>query len=282
MSATRETSWNSRVPFNRPFEPGPGDIQSRRPFPELSDGYAQRNIGNSIYHSLQARFEKMFSNGLSLITAYTWSKSIDDASSDYGSGVLDVRNYHLNRGVSDFDHPHRFTARVHLRAAVRQGETFLGDARRSGDALALGGWQLGGILPFQSGDPFTVVASGDNANVGSYTQRPNRIASGDGGQSDHRRWFDPAAFTDPAQYTFGNSGRNILRTDSYANWDASLVKHFQIRENIRLQLRGEFFNVLNHPTFGGPENDIHSSHCRQGSSHASDPRVGQVALKLLF
>ena len=93
--ANKGSKLELRVPFNPPFDPGPGDAHARRPFPDLSEGYAQRNIGNSVYHSLQVKFEKMFSQGLGLLGAYTWSMSIDDASSDFGSGILDVRNYGL-------------------------------------------------------------------------------------------------------------------------------------------------------------------------------------------
>ncbi len=275
------TKLESRVPFNRPFEPGPGDIQSRRPFSELTDGYAQRNIANSIYHSLQVRFEKMFSNGLSLISAYTWSKAIDDASSDFGGGVLDVRNYRLERAVSDSNHPHRLAVGYVYELPIGRGKPLLGRVHPVVDAV-LGGWQLGGILTMQSGDPFTVGISGDYANVGTYSQRPNRIASGKVSDPTIEKWFDPTAFAPPAEYTFGDSGRNILRTDAYANWDASLLKHFRIRENMKLQLRGEFFNVLNHPTFGRPDTDLNSPTVGKVFYTNSAPRVGQIALKLLF
>ena len=95
-------------------------------------------------------------------------------------------------------------------------------------------------------------------------------------------WFDTSAFAVPAEFTFGNSGRNILRTDALKNWDCSLLKNFAIRENVRVQLRGEYFNVLNHPVFGTPDSNLASNTFGRVFSQANSPRVGQVALKLVF
>jgi hypothetical protein len=279
--ANKGSKLELRVPFNRPFDPGPGDVQARRPFSDLSEGYAQRNIGNSIYHSLQVKFEKMFSQGLGVLAAYTWSRSIDDASSDFGSGILDVRNYRLERAASSFDQPHRLSVGYIWELPFGRGRRLLANVNKAAD-LVLGGWQLGGIVLLRSGSPFTVGMSSDVANVGTWWQRPNRITSGEVSSPTIDRWFDPAAFAAPPDYTFGNSGRNILRTDAYRNWDFSLLKNFPIRERVTLQLRGEFFNVLNHPTFGGPDDDINSPNVGRIFSTASAPRIGQVALKLMF
>ena len=162
-----------------------------------------------------------------------------------------------------------------------KGRRFLGNASRAVD-LVLGGWQLGGILLLRSGNIFTVGMGGDVANVGTWWQRPNRLRSGEVSNPTIDRWFDPTAFEVPQEYTFGNSGRNILRRDAYQNWDFSLLKSFPIRENVRLQLRGEFFNVLNHPSFGTPNNNINSPNVGRVFWTASAPRIGQVALKLMF
>jgi hypothetical protein len=148
--------------------------------------------------------------------------------------------------------------------------------------LLLGGWELGGIIAFQSGDPFTVGMSGDVANVGTGYQRPDRIASGKISNPTVDLWFDASAFAAPSLYTFGNSGRNILRTDTLKNWDFSLLKNFALHESVALQLRGEFFNVLNHPVFGTPDTDLTSNTFGRVFSQANSPRVGQVALKLIF
>ena len=84
--------------------------------------------------------------------------------------------------------------------------------------VIVGGWELGGIVELRSGDPFTVGMSGDVANVGNGLSGPNRIASGKASNPSVDSWFDPSAFATPAPYTFGNSGRNILRTDALENW----------------------------------------------------------------
>ena len=120
------------------------------------------------------------------------------------------------------------------------------------------------------------------ANTGSGPQRPDRIASG---RLDHPtidKWFDTSAFVLNAPYTWGNSGRNILYTDGLTVWDASLLRNFSIREGMRLQFRGEFFNALNHPDFGTPTRSLSSGSFGKVFGTRNAPRIGQVALKFIF
>jgi hypothetical protein len=278
----KATKLETRVPFNRAMTPGRGPVDPRRQFPDLSEGYAVRHLGLSNYHSMQLKFEKLFSNGFGVLASYTLSKSIDISSSDYGSGVQDMNNLRLERSVSNFDYPQRLSVGYVWEVPVGRGRHWLSNGSTAVDML-LGGWQLGGIITLQSGAPFTVTSGRDRANVGtSSSQRPDRIKSGEIDNPTLARWFDTSAFVMPAQYTFGNSGRNILRGDGLSQWDASLMKYFPIRENLRLQFRGEFFNVLNHTDFSTPTSRLTSSTFGQVLSTRTAPRIGQFALKLIF
>jgi hypothetical protein len=255
-------------------------MDPRRQFPGLSEGFAVRNEGSSIYHSLQAKVERMYSNGLSLIASYTLAKSIDNTSSDFGSGVQDANNLSLERAVSDFDYRQRLSLGYVYDLPFGAGKA-LKPGNRALQYL-VSGWELSGILTLQSGSPFTIYSGRDIANTGSGSQRPDRTASGVLSNPTINEWFNTSAFALNAPYTFGNSGRNILYGDGLSNWDAALLRKFRVREGMDLQLRGEFFNVLNHADFGTPVTNMSSSNFGKVFSTRNSPRIGQVALKFIF
>ena len=134
----------------------------------------------------------------------------------------------------------------------------------------------------QSGAPFTVTSGRDRANTGSGSQRPNRTGDGSIDNPTLDRWFDTDAFVMNDMYTWGNSGRNILRGDGREGWDASIMKNFRIREAVSLQFRFEFFNALNHADFANPTSRLTSGNFGRVTGTRGDPRIGQVALKLVF
>ena len=274
------TKLETRVPFNRAAM-GPGDLGPRRPFPDLSEGYAERNMAGSIYHAMQIKFERTFSSGLGMLASYTRSKSIDDASGDFGSGVQDINNLRLERGLSDFDYPQRFTVGYVWALPIGKGRRLLSSAQGAAQVL-LGGWETSGIVVMQSGSPFTVYSGYDRANTGSWPQRPNRVSNGKIDNPTLDRWFDTNAFVLNDQYTWGNSSRNILRGDGMEGWDASVMKNFKIREAMNLQFRFELFNAFNHPDFGTPESTLSSDNFGKVFGTSNSPRIGQVALKLVF
>lgn len=274
------TKLETNIPFNRPL-PGPGDIDPRRPFPNLTEGYENANVASSIYHSLQIKLEKQYSGGLSLIASYTLAKSIDDASDDFATdGYQDAYNLRAERAVSTFDYRHRLSVGYIYDLPFGRNQAL--SPRNPLLQYLVSGWEVAGIVTLQSGTPFTITTGLDVANTGSSPQRPDRIASGKLGNPTINEWFDTSAFVLPAPYTWGNSGRNILNTDGLQVWDASLLKNFRIHEDIQLQFRGEFFNVLNHPDFGTPVNVLTSSDFGKVFGTSNAPRIGQVALKLIF
>lgn len=246
-------------------------VDALRPYPGYNSISLFENAATSTYHSLQGKLERRFRSGLNLLTAYTWSKSIDDAS-DFASGdpsesVLDNRNRRAQRALSSFDVPHRFTASFNygLPAAAWKA--------------VLGGWQLNGIVTVQSGQPFTPYTSQFDPYRNESFNRLNVVGD------PHRNVpaglaYNPAAFALPALGTFGNSGRNIIRGDGYRSADLSLFRNFAVRESLRLQLRFEAMNALNQVNYQGPITD--QSTLPGQFVATAPPRLVQLGAKLSF
>jgi hypothetical protein len=273
---TKGTRLQSSRGINVPRE-GPGDVQARRPYPDFGAITWNEQSASSIYHSLQVKLERRFYKGLSLLTSFTWSKSIDQDSTN-GEGLYDPYNARLNRGVSLFDVPRVFT--TGLVWELPWLRTSKGVPR-----LLLGGWTLGSLVTLQDGFPFTPTFSGDPSNTGTGS-RADVVAGcdfGEGGGTP-QRWFNTSCFTAPPgapNYRRGNAGRNILRADGYQNVDLSLYKEFLITEQRKFQLRFEGFNALNLHSFTAPTAAVNDPNFGRifGSSPA---RVMQVAAKFVF
>jgi hypothetical protein len=226
--------------------------------------------------------EKRFSKGLSFLSAFTWSHAIDDVP-EVGNGgytAVDPWNVALNRGNSYNDVRRQWAFSVAYELPFGKGKAWL---NRGGAVNALlGGWQLATIASLRSGIPFTVVTSGGITNAGG-EDRPNRIANGtlpaDQRSIDH--WFDTSAFAVQPQYTYGNSGHNILFGPGMRNLDLSLSKSFVIHEAMRLQFRAESFNFTNTPAFGLPGATLNGLGVGQITT-AGDPRRIQFGLKFIM
>ena len=137
-------------------------------------------------------------------------------------------------------------------------------------------------MVLRSGRPFTPTISRDVANTGVGGQRPNRIGSGVLANPTVGNWFDKTAFTLPASYTYGNSGADILREQSFRNLDLSLFKQFRINERTLVQFRAEAFNLTNTPSFAAPGTNIDTASGGVVTSTISTPRNIQFGLKLNF
>jgi hypothetical protein len=266
---------NSNNPINLP-EAGAGAIQPRRPYPRFGTISYNTTDASSIYHSLQAKFERRLSAGLWILTAYTFSKSIWHASTPGVGG-----NYGWERALASFDVPHVFNTSFGYQLPFGRGKRFLGNASGVANAI-LGGWQMQSIIGFQSGTPFTPGVSRDVANNGAGGQRPNRIGSGKLDEPTLLRAFDLNAFVVPANFTYGNSGGGILRRDYVGNVDFSLFKQFSITEGTRLQFRAEVFNLANSAYFNAPNSNIDVAAGGRITSTANSPRTMQFALKYNF
>ena len=276
------TGINYNIPFN--IVPSSVPVANLRLWPFYTAVNRQEPLGNLSYNALMVRLEKRFSKGLTFLSAYTWSHAIDNVdevgNNDAGT-VLKPWDRRLNRANSLTDVRHNYVLSTTYELPVGKGKHFLATKNRPTDAV-LGGWQVSAIVGRTSGLPFTVTTSGGITNAGG-ADRPNRLGVGTvpADQRTIDRWFDVAAFQVQPNYTYGNSGRNILTGPTLKNVDFSLAKSFVVVERVRLQFRAEAFNATNTPFFGLPGNNINGAGAGQITS-AGEPRRVQFALKLLF
>jgi len=289
--------------------PGPGSVASRRPFPafgNITGGFIS-SIGNSNFNALQVRIERRMSSGLSFISSYTYSKSIDDNSgistgSDSSGAPQNVRDLRSERSASDFDVAHRYVFSTVYDLPFGRGRHF--SLSHTVAEAIFGGWQLTGILTLQGGRPFTIFTGTDQSGTGQNADRPNVIGDWRVANPGPERWFNPCtllangtlrncrpgespAWQQNAAGTFGNAGRNILRGDGLKNFDLGLYRAFRLNERQSLQFRAEFFNLTNHPNFFFPNPSLASAAFGAISRAAFQSQTGaqrqiQFALKYLF
>ena len=275
------------INYNQPA-PGPGPIQGRRPYPQFANMNTVASQAESEYNGLEARLEKRFSRGLSFLASYTLSQSMDDASGSGGtadSGVpQNSQNVAAEWGPSVFDVRNRFVFSSIYELPFGAGRRWL-----TGGAAAaiLGGWQVNGILTLQGGQPFTPVLGIDNSNTGQLQDRPNLVGDpyAAGGTCAETRtadcWVNPAAFAQPAQFTFGNAGRNSLRGPGYKNVDLSLVKNARMSGARQLQFRIEAFNLLNTVNYDNPNRTALTANFGKIFT-AGPPRQVQLGLRFMY
>ncbi|MBM3727085.1 MAG: TonB-dependent receptor [Acidobacteria bacterium] len=260
-------------------------FQSLLPHPHftgVNGGYSF--INNSIYHALAIKVEKRFSQGLSFLLAYTGAKLIDDGANSgqvrpgaaVTTTVQNWNNMRAERSKSSQDVPQRavFSALWELP---------FGKSSNPFTRFVAGGWQLNAIQTVESGTPIslaaTVAGGGNRPNVvpGQQTRLDNPTID---------RWFNTAAFVNPAGYTYGNVARTLpdLHTDSLYNLDLSLFKNFAISERFKVQFRTEAFNLTNTPTFGEPGRAVGTANFGVVTAQAFNPkpREVQLALRLTF
>lgn len=271
----RRYDYNAGAPSTTPI------TVARRPYPQFNSIQIQESSASSSYHSLQVGAERRFAQGLLFLAGYTYAKSIDDTSTWLGLGGQESqfpqnpRNLRAERGRSGFDLRHRFTLSTVYELPFR--------SENKGLDLLIGGYQVSGILTLRTGYPFSVIAGNtDTANItgtGTANSRLN-VISDPFANVPAGFFFNPAAFARPAAGTFGSSGRNAFSGPGAQQLDFSVLKVLRFSERFSVQLRGEAFNVLNHPTFAIPVNDI--TNANFGKILSADNRELQLGIKFLF
>ncbi len=261
-------------------EPGPGNIQARRPYPQWGNISMSRTDGSANYNALQVTLEKRMSSGIYGLVSYSWSKCLDNGSTESGPPTLELLDQ--NYGPCSYDIASNLTISSVYQLPFGKGRTFLNSAHGFLNG-AVGGWEFAGVLTDRSGQPFTPTLSSDVANSGASGEWPNRIGSGKLSNPTPAKWFDPLAFTIPQKYTYGNSRRDILRSDGMVELDTTLKKNFGLGSETRhLELRFESFNLANHPTFSAPNATIGSSSAGKVASTLNANRIFQAAAKIYF
>ena len=225
-------------------------------------GSTNNTISN--YNSLQAEINRRLSRGVSFDFSYTWSHFMDDQdSSGFGSRSGPISQQYAdapsNYSNSNFDVRNALKGRIVYEVPIGHGRQFF-NHNYLVDAI-LGGYQVSSTMQFQSGNPFTVFANGSNTYVvpggvsapfANYSGAP---LTPPGGHS-HQVWFNPAAFTLPADGTFGNVRRNSVYGPGLEYVNISAGKRFDIYESVKLQIRLDATNAFNHPSFGNPNGQL--------------------------
>jgi len=284
--------------YNLP-QPRPGNPNDNRAFPKFNGAFQNMYAAaHSNYHSLQARLQHRFSHGFTLLSSYAYSKSIDN-----GSGVRTTdgdpltpmdpdRSLWRDRGLSAFDFRHRLTNSFLFELPFGKGRKY-GISNSAANAV-LGGWQMGGILTFQSGFPFSAFCGPGNIQNGAGGWcAPDAISgqNGNDGPKTVEKYFNTGAFVDRlgqnaaaiTDFRFGTNGRNTLIGPGIIGLDASVNKAFAWSEGRqKVDLRGEFFNLPNHANFSQPGSTLRTANFGVIGSTRIDSRQIQVALRYSF
>ena len=266
-----------------------GSAQSRSPYPNFGRIQLVDNSANGSYNSGSVKLTKRLSGGFTVLTSYTYAKSMDDSSGIrvQGQDTLFPENSYCRKcewGLSAFDTRHRFVTSSLWDLPFGKGRRY-GISNGLANATA-GGWQIGFIWTMQSGFPQTITIGGfDRSGNGSGFDRPNAT-----GVSPYLSnptpslYFNPAAFVLQPAGTLGNVGRNTAIGPRFSTFDFSAHKEFRMpySENHLLQFRFEAFNLLNHPVWGAPNSNIRSSGFGTVTGTAVAMRQLQMALKYVF
>ena len=263
---------------------------ARRVFQGFSNISLANQSGLARFNALEMTLDKAFAHGLTLRANYTWSKSTDDLPLSWGAqGPMAAQSWVypwyfqnadlLDRGPSQFDHRQRFVGTyVWQLPALTHANSFL--------KYALGGWQTTGLFSVQSGGPLTIVAGKDQSNTGINQDRAVISGTPYGSAACLTAttcvsYLNTSSFSLPAVGGFGNVGKGLLVGPRLINLDAGFVKILPIRERLQVQLRVEFFNIFNHANFNNPNNSVSGAGFGTILS-AADPRIGQLAIKVVF
>jgi hypothetical protein len=285
--------------------PGPGAVGPRRPFKTLSflPGMVLpsniaiasttfpvsginllENSAQSWYDAGYVNVRRRFAKGLTFLANYTYSKNLSDAP-DFRSPMFESAapqnnsNLNLEKGPAcDVRHRFALSAVYDLPALSKSG--FLHRATK--------GWRLSTVYQAQSGFPFTISVFGDTANAGTllgenpiranYTGQP---VFGPGTRTAEQ-WFNKAAFATPPAFTFGGVGRNTLYGPGLQTLDLALQREFRVTETVKLQVRAEAFNALNHTNLGTPNRFVNTPQFGTITEAATPGREIQLGVRLSF
>ncbi len=250
------------------------------------------NEGKSDYRALEFQFQRRLSRGIQGLLSYTWSRSYDTVSDDFGGATLDIPSKSINLAneyaPSDFDVRHSLSGALTLDLPAVSGPRVIN--------LITKGWGLDSLLRFRTALPTNLTTF---VVFDPYfgAARPNVISGVpqvlSGPQYPGGKAVNPAAFTTPPDNTQGNFPRNSLRFFNASQVDLALRRQFSLTEKVKLQFRFEFFNVFNHPNFADPTdfnpgNNVSRQMLSRGLGGLSPlyqiggPRSGQVGLRLTF
>ena len=261
---------------------------SAKPLPQFSYIYAAADEATSSYNALVAKLQRQFSNGLSFVANYTWSKALTNTEQGGAPVGINERGTCLScdKGMAGFNVPQRLVASGVWDLPIGRGQRLLTNANRVTNALA-NGWTLDTIATFSRGNPFTVLAANSTSMDPLTYFRPNRLCNGRSSlrnknvRSNGHYWIDTSCFVMPGANMFGDSGANILTGPGVNNWDIGVAKLIPLHEGASLELRAEAFNAMNHAQFLNPDFVMTDSSFGQITT-AGPARELQLAAKFLW
>ncbi len=247
-SGQRALSFATLAPGNTPV-PAAGTLQDRRPYPNVGFFWQFLPISDSNYNGFEMTFKQQEFHGMSIQSAFTFSKSLAYSTGTDGT-LADSFNFRYDYGPSNYDYRKRWVTAYIYRVPVPQSWSAPLKA-------VLGGWESSSLITLQGGFPFSVGVSGPTLNNGAGTNRANVISNPNlGSNATRERWFDTSAFTAPPNYVWGAQGKNILRTPGLAQVDFSFQKAIRIRETKRFTIRMESQNMFNRVQLGAPASTL--------------------------
>jgi hypothetical protein len=297
-----------RCPNPQEVEPGPSSVPAaqRITLPAIASVRTIEECSNTnwaSYNALNTKLTKRLSHGFTTLTAYSWSKVLDDyGSAANGNGYVPnpqtVTNLAASYGPSGYNQPQRFVESWTWELPAGRGRKFLSNGGPI--AYALGGWEWDGIATIASGVPFGIGNMSSCPNNASNCW-PDQIGPTKPQHQTYANWFNAAAFAVPCQgalnanngcsnpaYRYGDVGRGTLRAPQTVNFDISMAKNFPIKERVTIQFRLDAFDALNHPPMGTPNTTINSTSPATTSTAITstapnvDNRDLQGSLKLTF
>ncbi len=250
--------------------------------PVFSGIFTENTVAKSNYNSLQVLFQKNLNHGLQFQASYTLSKTMDNASSF--ESALNPLNFDATYGLSAYDARHRFVFNYVWDLPLPKYDGFKGKL--------LDGWELSGIVTFQSGFPIRITSQDDIEELDStdlfeFPGEPNLTAPFHTQNIRQNNGFDfnPALFTNAtvAPGTIGNAPRSICCGPGINNWDMSFMKETRLSERWNMEFRGDVFNIWNHAQFYSVDGDVSNTGSTFGQvQHVRDPRLVQFSLKFRF
>ncbi len=280
-----------KVPYN----------QLLRPFPQFTYLNYARSLpgGSSAYDALNLKFTKQFSNGLSMISSYSWSKALDNGSEDFVGWAIgglwrDAYNTKLDYAISMHDVPQSFVTAFVYQMPFGRGKRW-GSGSSGIINEILGSWEVSGVVRLTSGLPLLAPFYSSNSlwDFGFPGQGvPNLVGNPKPAHQTTDNWINPDAFAEPADMTYGNMPARMtqLRESATKNVDLGVAKSFG-PERFRAQFRAEFLNAFNHPFFGGTyyggwgsniDLCIDCGNLGKVYGTRNDPRNVQLSLKFMF
>ncbi|MEO6725694.1 MAG: carboxypeptidase-like regulatory domain-containing protein [Blastocatellia bacterium] len=270
-----------------------------RPYPNWNIIFTRDNGGTANFHGLTAEVNRRLAKGLQFTSSWAWSKNLSDAEgatsgsfgAENGPRLLNRFNRHADYGNLGFTRRHRALTTFIWEVPVGKGRSYLGGAHRAVDA-ALGGWQVSGIVLFQTGVYLTPTFTGtDPSGTGASrraSQRPDVVGDPTPAEQTSAAWFTRAAFAAPANNIgrYGYASVGSLVGPGTRNFSMGLAKKFRFTEQTGLQFQADFSNVFNHLNLGNPSTNTSSSAfgtiTGTQTAEGSGPRVIQLGLRLFF